>query len=150
MRFVLQKKQNGYLGIRIYSKVFNTLIRCVLLISKGASLSFASDSNYKVQHLKFSVLIPMELILPIFVTSEYHHIYFGYSLPQGVDMCPLLKALGQPVDVCNLYILDDCFIDNHSTFSFYTFSYFIQKIYIHVFKFPHNYFYMILDSLLIP
>ena len=30
-------------------------------------------------------------------------------------MCPLLKALGQPVEVRDLHILDSCLIDNHTT-----------------------------------
>ena len=44
----------------------------------------------------------------IFVTFEYlHSLILGlYSLPYNADICPLLKLLGEPVHVCNLYILD--------------------------------------------
>ena len=33
-------------------------------------------------------------------------------------MCPLLKALEQPVDVCNLHVLDGYLIDNRTVLLF--------------------------------
>ena len=31
-----------------------------------------------------------------------------------VEMCPLLKALGQHVEVWNLHVMDGCLMDNHT------------------------------------
>ena len=33
-------------------------------------------------------------------------------------MYPLLIAIGQPINVCNLHVLDDCLIDSRTTSSF--------------------------------
>ena len=49
---------------------------------------------------------------PIIVTFEFLH--FVFSLPCDVDICSLLKALVQPVDVSFLYVLNSCHIDNCS------------------------------------
>ena len=46
------------------------------------------------------------------------YILFWNLLLLAMDVCPLLKALGKHVDVCNLNVLDNCFIDNQTISSF--------------------------------
>ena len=35
-----------------------------------------------------------------------------------VDIYRLMKTLGQPIDVCNIYVLDGSLIENHTAFLF--------------------------------
>ena len=55
----------------------------------------------------------------VFCSPEDHKLNGSRgSLPCGVDVCPLLKSFGQPIDVCNVHVLDDCLIENKTPLSF--------------------------------
>ena len=57
------------------------------------------------------------LIWPIVVTFECNHYLFFWPFTGcgRVWMCRFLKALGKPVAVYNLYVLDGWLMDYHTT-----------------------------------
>ena len=62
------------------------------------------------------------LIWPIIISFEHLHILFIGPFTACIRVCLLLKTSEQPLDVCNLYGLYGCLLDNHTTSPFFYYN----------------------------
>ena len=63
----------------------------------------------------FNSVLHCLLIQPILISFEYHQTINFWGILQLVAeyVCPLIKALGQRVEVYDLHVLCGCLINNH-------------------------------------